>query len=218
MKKGFFHILNRGVEKRKIFLTKDNYLRFVYNLNTLNNRNIALPHRDRLLALQKPGKKEEIVDILCWCLMPNHPHIFVQEQVDGGASLLSKKLICGYTHYFNLQSDRKGVLFQGRSKIISIKHNAHFIHIPYYILSNPIELVEPKWKEKGIKNLKKVIAFLENYKYSSFPDIIGKDNFPEIINKKLFYDVYETNETRFRKDFIEWLMGFGGNFNDSFED
>ena len=223
MKCDFYHILNRGVEKRKIFLTGENYLHFINNLLGLNNQQIVLPYfhrtrnsyRNRIPVLQ-------LVDILCWCFMPNHHHIFVQEKIDGSSSLFSKKLTSAYTHYFNLKNDRNGVLFQGKSKIILIKRNTHFIYIPYYIFSNPIKLIEPGWEKNGIRNFKKVIEFLENYKYSALPDLIGKNNFPEIINKELFYNIYDTNEKQLKKDFIEWLKCFrknnidniGSNFDD----
>ncbi len=207
MKGDFFHILNRGVEKRKIFMNQENYLRFLYDIQTLNNKNLALPHRDRPKNL-KIGGKIEIVDVILWCLIENHFHILVQEKIDKGVSLFSKKLTSGYTQCFNLENKRNGVLFQGKSKIIPVKDEPHFQYIPYYILANPIKIIEPNWKEQGIKNFKEVIDFLENYKYSSFSDLIGKNNFPEITNKKLFYETYDTNEKKIKKDFIEWLKGF----------
>jgi len=223
MKENFYHILNRGVEKRKIFLNEEDYLRFINNLRDFNDENNVLSYLDRhsnlevrLPSLKTGGRKKQLkkdlVNILIWVLMPNHPHIFVQEKVDGGAGRFSQKLLVGFTHYFNLKNKRSGVLFQGRSKIIRVERDTHFQHLPFYIFSNPIKLIEPKWKDDGIKNFKKVMEFLENYKWSSFPDLIGKNNFSEIINKKLFFEVYDTDEKRFKKDFIEWLKGQKGDF------
>lgn len=201
MEQEFYHILNRGVEKRKIFLKESDYLRFVQNLYSFNDKNNALPFSQRQdLALGEP-----IVDNLCWSILPNHFHIFSQAKIERGVSIYSQKITSGYTQYFNLRNNRSGVLFQGKSKIIPIQKDAHFLHIPYYILANPIKLIEPKWKEEGIKDLKKTIDFLENYRYSSFLDLIGKNNFPKIVNKKFFYEIYDTNENRLKKDFIEWL-------------
>lgn len=207
MEQEFYHILNRGVEKRKIFLKENDYLRFIQNLYSFNDKNHALPFSKRVkkLALAEPTERKEIVDNLCWSILPNHFHIFSQAKIERGVSIYSQKITSGYTQYFNLRNNRSGVLFQGRSKIIQIQKDAHFLHIPYYILANPIKLIEPKWKEEGIKDLKKTIDFLENYRYSSFLNLIGKNNFPEIINKKLFYEIYDTNENRLKKDFIEWL-------------
>jgi len=211
MKGDIFHILNRGVEKRKIFLGEENYLRFVYNLYDFNNtENVTESfYYRRVSDVRRPRiVKRELVNVICWCLMPNHPHILVLEKINGGAGIFSKKIIGGYTKYFNGINERSGVLFQGRSKIIPIKKDEHFLHIPYYIFSNPIKLIEPHWKEKGIKDLKRVIDFLDNYKWSSLPDIIGRDNFPFVINKKLFFEIFDTNEKQFKKDFIEWLTAF----------
>lgn len=216
MKGDVFHLLNRGVEKRKIFLIEKDYLRSVYNLydfNDVNNVILAYPRRrkafsDRQVLEKDLSPKEvrkELIDILCWCLMPNHLHILSQEKIDGGISIFSKKIIGGYTKYFNEKNERSGVLFQGRSKIIRVTKDSHFAYLPFYIMSNPIELIEPQWQERGIQNFGKVISFLENYKYSSFPDLIGKENFPFLINRKLFYELFNTNEKKFKKDFIDWL-------------
>ena len=227
MKGDFFHIVNRGVEKRKIFITKNDYLRFIHNLYDFNNKdNVDLSyfHRRQIHNYNIYGSatsvnsKEEIVNVLCWCLIPNHLHLLVQEKLEKGASMFTKKLTGGYTLYFNLQNDRSGVLFQGRSKIISVTRDAHFIYLPYYILSSPIGLIEPHWKEKGIKNFKKVIEFLENYKYSSFPDLNGKENFPFVINKNLFYKLFNTNKKQFREDFLDWLKNYKGQESWKFED
>lgn len=213
MEEKFFHILNRGVDKKEIFNGEEDYIRFTNNLVGLNNKNIASPYCYRKKQFFYKNKSNygnritlvKIVNILCWCLMPNHFHSFIEEKFDKSAGWFSKKLISGHTHYFNLKNKRSGVLFQGRSKIIPIEQNEHFLWLPYYIMANPIKLIEPKWKENGIKNIDKVMRFLENYKYSSFPDLIGKTNFPEIINKKMFYEIYDTNEEKFKKDFMEWL-------------
>lgn len=213
MKGDIFHLLNRGVEKRKIFLREKDYLRFIYNLYDFNDiKNVTLPYPKRRrqkekLDVARPTSlvKKELVDNLCWALVPNHPHILTQEKIDGGISIYSKKIIGGYTKYFNEAYRRDGVLFCGRSKIIRITRDSHLFHLPFYIMANPIDLIEPQWREKGIKNLKKVINFLKNYRYSSFPDLIGKENFPFIINKKLFYQLFNTNENKFKKDFMEWL-------------
>lgn len=222
MEGNFFHILNRGVEEREIFYSAEDYLRFAHNLHDFNNIEISLPYRVRHSRHEQIGHamsdksfltRKEIVNLFCWCLMPNHIHSLAQEQIDGGASLFSKKIFGGYTKYINEIRKRKGVLFQGRSKIILIERDEHFFHLPYYIMANPVSLIEPGWKEKGIINLEKVIKFLENYRWSSFLDLTGKENFPENINKSLFYESFDTNEIRFKKDFIEWLISRRSSLN-----
>lgn len=206
----FFHIVNRGVEERVIFYSDNDYLRFSHNLQDFNSEELARPYPIRRIRHRMSNKEDgnKIVDLLCWCLMPNHVHVFAREKIDAGASNFSKKIFGGYTKYINEIRKRKGVLFQGRSKIILVERDEHFFHLPYYIMANPVSLIEPNWREKGIADLEKVINFLENYRWSSFPDIIGKSNFPEIIDKTLFYELFETSEEKFKKDFIEWLSGY----------
>lgn len=210
MKGDIFHILNRGIEKREIFYSEKDYLRFVHNLYDFNDTDYSLPYpqRSKLRQFGHAMSKEEIVDLLCWCLMPNHGHNLVIEKIDKGASIFSKKIFGGYTKYVNEKEERSGVLFQGRSKIIPVKEDPYFTYLPFYIMANPIDLIEPNWKEGGIKNLEKVVEFLENYRWSSFPDLIGKENFPFAINKSLFYEIFQTNEKKLKKDFIGWLTSY----------
>jgi len=211
MKGETFHLLNRGVEKRKIFLTNEYYLRFVYNLYDFNDvKNVILDYSYRRRTLIDKKSKEELVDVLCWCLMPNHIHVLGKEKIDGGMSIFSKKIVGGHTKYFNDKNKRSGVLFQGRSKIIKITRDVHFDYLPFYILSNPIKLIEPNWKEEGIKDFRKVTNFLEDYRCSSYLDLIGKDNYPFIINKALFYELFNTNQDKFKKDFTDWLSSYRG--------
>lgn len=208
-----YHILNRGVEKRKIFLDDEDYFRFRDDLKDFNSKKrVPMSHYDRRkLNLDIRYPSDALVDILCVCLMPNHYHLLVQEKIDGGAGIFASKIGIGYTHYFNQKNERNGVLFQGRSKRILVKKDAHFIHLPYYILANPVKLIEPGWKEKKLKNKKEAIKFLDNYKWVSFRDIVSNEKgiFSEVINKKLFLRIFGFASGReFEKYFIEWLSGF----------
>ncbi|MBI5045933.1 MAG: hypothetical protein HZC14_02960 [Candidatus Niyogibacteria bacterium] len=206
MEGDIFHILNRGVEKRKIFSDQKDYLRFTHNFQDFNSTDPVLgPYSDRraYLAIRKPGK--QLVNILCWCLMPNHYHILVQEKIKGGASMFSKKVSSGYTQYFNLRNKRSGILFQGKSKIIPVQKDAHFYHLPYYILANPIKLVEPRWQDNGIQNKNKVIKFLENYKWSSYSELIKNNQSLHITDQNNFLQLFDINAKELIDDFTTWL-------------
>lgn len=206
MEGDIFHIINRGVEKRKIFLNEEDYLRFAHNFKDFNSvEPVTGPYHDRraYLAMRKPGKP--LVNILCWCLMPNHYHILVQEEVSGGASIFSKKISSGYTQYFNLKNKRSGILFQGRSKIILAQQDAHFYHLPYYILANPIKLIEPKWQDDGIKNKDKVVKFLENYRWSSYSEFVKKNNSLHVTEQNKFSQLFDIQSKELIDDFTTWL-------------
>jgi len=225
-----YHILNRGVEKRKIFLKNRDYLRFVHNLSDFNDEDRAmLSYRNRRQRIKnnnsdvgRPKKehvKKNIIEMLAWTLMPNHVHIMAQEEDIGGAGKYSRKIFGGYTKYFNEQNDRTGVLFQGKSKIILIQDYAHFLYLPFYIHLNPLDLFDPGWREYGIKNTNEAIAFLEEYRWSNYRDIIGKGNqeFADSTNKECFFEIFETNEKKYKKDFEEWVKGRGYKETQEFE-
>lgn len=218
MKGNFFHILNRGVEKRKIFLDNKDHTRFVHNLYDFNSVVNATQSYSRrredeahLTDVARPRPSDELVDLLCWALMPNHPHIFVSEKEEGYASIFSKKVIGGYTKYFNEQNERSGVLFQGRSKIIQVQKEVHFLYLPFYIHLNPLDLFQPGWKEDGIKDVEGAMKFLEEYRWSNYRDIVGSGNgeFAHITNKELFFQAFQTDGEKYREDLKEWVLASG---------
>ncbi len=141
--------------------------------------------------------------------MPNHFHLLIQEKEEGNAGKFTKKITSAHTQYFNLQNDRSGVLFQGRTKIIPMKKDSHFLYLPFYLLTNPLKLKQANWKKHKIKNKKEMLNFLENYKWSSYQEILEKNKFPDIINKKLFFEIYNTNKKEVKKELQEiinaWL-------------
>ena len=124
----YYHIYNRGTEKRKIFTTEADYLRFIsllYLCNTpesLHRSDYSQASLDQLLSLKR-GKT--LVAIGAYCLMPNHFHILMHEHTESGISTFMQKLITAYTMYFNRKYDRSGALFQGRFKAERVKQDNH---------------------------------------------------------------------------------------------
>ncbi|MEI8270147.1 MAG: hypothetical protein WCG45_02150, partial [bacterium] len=89
----YYHLYNRGTEKRTIFINKDDYQFFLYLMYVCNT--------SKSIELRKIGKNfdrgETIVDIGTYCLMPNHFHIFVHEKKVGGISKYMLKLMTSYS-------------------------------------------------------------------------------------------------------------------------
>jgi len=150
-------------------------------------------------------EQNKLVDILKCTLLPNHYHLLVQEINPGDAVEFVKRLGNGYTKYINIKKDRSGYLFQNSAKIIQVITDRHFLYLPFYIELNVIDMVEPNWKEVGIKNPQKVINFIETYKWSSYKDCIGESNFPDILNIELFYETFNTNAKKFKEDVEDWI-------------
>lgn len=205
-----YHVLNRGVDKRTIFLDNKDYLRFIYNLAEFNDQKWATlaSYRFKSLDIASPKlidkPRNPLVDIHAFCLMPNHYHLLLSPKTENGISQFMKKINMGYAKYFNLRYTRVGALFQGRYKSVPIMEEDHFLHLPYYIHMNPLDLFAPEWRRGRIRNPNEALRFLENYKWSSFSDYIGKNNFPFVINRDLLSKVFEY-ENGHRKHVLEWL-------------
>ncbi len=183
----FYHILNRGVEKRKIVLDDGDRLRFVSDLYELNNKKVV-PHphlRDR----RDPGR-QRLVHIHAWCLMDNHYHLLVSpsENDPTHISRFAQKLGMGYAKFFNEKYSRSGVLWQGVFKKIRIERDAHFNYIPYYIHLNPLDFFMPEWRIGQVKKPLDALSYLKNYRWSSFLDYFGEKNFPSIIHTEILHD------------------------------
>jgi len=212
-----YHIVNRGVEKRNIFMDDNDYLRFLYNLVVFNSTHTPDRNVDRDIKKQDILNKlmsnvspfsengELLVEILVFELMPNHFHLMVRQLVDGGIIKFMQKLGTGYTMYFNIKYERVGALFQGRFKAVLVEKDAHFLYLPYYIHTNSIDLISVQGSTSNrLNGWGEKMKFLENYKWSSFPDYIGKKNFPAVTQRDFLMETFG-GENGHRKGMREWL-------------
>jgi len=136
--------------------------------------------------------------------MPNHYHLFLQSLVKGGISLFMKKLNGGYVQYFNKRHERTGTLFERKYKSVLVDSEAHFIHLPYYIHLNPLDLVVPEWRQRKIKNLSKTMNFLNSYRWSSHLDYCGKNNFPSVTQRDFLLEIFQ-GENGYKRTIKDWL-------------
>ena len=184
-----YHIVTRGVGDSLIFKNERDYYRAIFSLyefNTIQPVEIKKRREERLkksVGELFSDTRKLVVEILAFYFMPNHIHLLARQIQDNGITQFMRKLGAGYAAYFNKKYNRKGHLFQGRFKAVHIKTDEQLITVFTYIHTNGISLIEPEWKERGIKNPEKVIKFLEDYKWSSYPDYIGKKNFPSITKR-----------------------------------
>lgn len=206
-----YHTLNRGVDRRIIFLDDADRLRFIHNMFEFND---VEPVSSNFYAFRKfqglrnpeieKRKRRLLVRIHCFILMPNHYHLLLSPLVENGVFQFMKKLNTGYANYFNKRYIRKGALFEGRYKSIIIKNEAHFSHMPFYIHSNCLDLIDESWREFKIKDFKKALEFLNNYRWSSHLDYLGKKNFSSVTQRGLFLDIFGGTEG-YKKTFTQWL-------------
>jgi len=130
----YFHVYNRGVEKRLIFLDDQDYTVFLGLIKkylTGENHNQNNRHLFRRI--------DDKVQLLAYCLMPNHFHLMLYQKREGGITQLMRRLCTGYVMYFNNRYKRVGTLFQGTYKASSINRDDYLQHISRYIHLNPTE-------------------------------------------------------------------------------
>jgi len=203
----FYHLYNRGTEKRRIFLQKSDYERFLTLLFQSNSTSpVHLARQGRTLAeLGETDRRETLVDICAYCLMPNHFHILVKERSDNGISSFMQKISTGYTMYFNKKYERTGALFQGRFKATHANTDRYLKYLFTYIHLNPVKIIEPNWKESGISNQKRAQEYLEKYKYSSYLDYLGNNRLEKNILSMEASPKYFESSGSIKKDIKEWL-------------
>lgn len=225
----YYHIYNRGVADSIIFRNERDYQRFLQALFVFNDVE-ASPHILRRLgelfgkpveimgdlkfpeflsALSKLSfdNREPLVNVLSYCFVPTHFHLELEQLVENGISIFMHKIGTGYTNYFNKRYERQGSLLQGPFKAVLIENEIYLKHLSVYINAlNPIDLVEPGWRENGIQNLKKTKEFIENYKWSSYPDYIDLRKNNKVIEKGILKDLFPTPQ-EYKKFTEEYLKG-----------
>ncbi len=171
----YYHIFNRGANKASIFFSDDDRKRFLWSLKVFNDINanfLSVRLNENLGA--KLLEKDKLVEVLGLVLMPNHFHLLLKQNKSDGITKFMHKLGTSYTNYINLKYEHSGALFQGTFKAVEVESDEQLTHLSRYIHLNPVELVEPQWKERGIKNLEKVRNYLQDYKWSSYRAYLGE--------------------------------------------
>lgn len=107
----------------------------------------------------KPDLNKKIVDIICYCLMPNHFHLLLKQLKDGGISEFISKLTNSYTKFFNIKNNRVGPLLQGQFKAVLIESDEQLIHVSRYIHLNPL--------------VSHLVKDLYQYEWSSWREYMG---------------------------------------------
>jgi putative transposase len=194
----YYHLYNRGTEKRIIFVNKEDYKYFQYLMNVCNSK--------KNIELRKIGKNfnrgETLVNIGVYCLMPNHFHILLREKTEGGVSKYMLKLMTAYSMYFNKKYKRTGKLYEGVFKSTYVDNDNYLKYLYSYIHLNPAKLIDKNWKENKNRNSKNLLEYVFNYSYSSLQEyVLGNFN---IINPKVF-PVYFERIMDHKKELFDWL-------------
>src|SRR3990167_2843159 len=188
---GYYHIYNRGVEKRSIFMDNWDYARFMETLDFY--RRSPQPQklsdfRRKVISLKEVKNQKELVKILAYCLMPNHFHLLAQQLINGGITAFTSNLANSYTRYFNTKHERIGALFQGAFKAKLIENDAYLLQVSKYIHRNPYSLSQ--WKNKM-------------YPYSSYHYYLSLEEHPFCDPSFILSYFSQTNPSLTYKAFVE---------------
>ncbi len=219
----FYHIYTRGNSKQAIFLDNYDRERFI-QLLYLCNSIMRINYREDIVRADinawEFDRKEKIVFIGSWVLMPNHFHLYLTPKnlpkSDFGKSgknlnknnitEFMRKLLTSYSKYFNKKYSRAGGLFESNFKSVHINNDPQAKYVFSYIHLNPVKLIDSKWRKNGIKDWKKVNQFLENYLWSSYLDYKGViRSYNKILNKEVFPEYFQ-NIKNCNAEMKEWLM------------
>src|SRR3989344_3822775 len=200
----YYHLYNRGVEKRNIFLTREDRNRFK-RLLYLANGTERFVYRDiENKELKDIDRGDLLVAIGAWVLMPNHFHILVKEITEGGTAMFMRKLCTGYSSYFNKRHDRVGPLLQGRYKSQHVSEDTHLKYLFAYIHLNPLKLIEPAWKERESINIIKAEKYISAYEHSSYLSYVDTSRGENILLTKTEFPEYFSD----KKDFEDFHADF----------
>lgn len=207
-----YHVLNRGIDGRNLFLDTQDYARFVHDLYEFNDTAPATEFSRASISTnphvghRKSHMRKRLVEIHGWCLMKDHYHLLLSELIEGGLIKFMTKINIGYAKYYNERYERHGHLFQGKTKKVLITRNEHFLYILHYLHLNPLDYLAEasRWRERdkgSIKNAKGAVAYLNDYRWSSYLDYCNKKNFPSLLTKNLF----ENTSGTYRENIEEYL-------------
>jgi putative transposase len=194
----YYHLYNRGVEKRLIFRDKQDREHFIFLMYICNTtRSIAL--RD---IGENFDRKETIVNIGAYCLMPNHFHILVREKTESGISTYMRKLMTAYSMYFNKKYKRTGKLYENVFKATYCNNDNYLKYLYSYIHLNPAKLIDKHWKENKTKDITRLLEYVFSFHYSSLHEYLNSQY--KIINPDPF-PLYFKNPNEHKRELFEWL-------------
>lgn len=201
----FYHIYNRGTEKRLIFLDKNDYGRFIKLLYLCNSKNSIVFRDIAADKVYEHDREETIVDVGAYCLMPNHFHLLLREKIEGGISIFMQKVLTAYSSYFNKKYARTGGLFEGVFKATHADTDEYLKYLFSYIHLNPVKIIDSKWKENGITDRRVAKKYLAKYTYSSYADYMGAEREElKVLNVSAFPQ-YFADFNDFNQFVDEWL-------------
>ena len=197
----YYHVFNRGAHKANLFKDEHDWLRFLFLILHCQS-DVALPNIRRYLksaALEEGFRipksqlesieKNKLIELVAFCIMPNHFHLLLKETTEGAISAYMQRLSTGYAMYFNTKYKAAGHLFESRYKNVHVQDNDQLLYLSAYIHRNPRELA--KWKGYELA-----------YPYSSFQDMVEENRWGSLLSSDILISQFDGTKQSNYLDFV----------------
>lgn len=206
--KGYYHIYNRGVEKRIIFQDEQDYVVLLSYLKTyllpknevelhhkLADPTISYKEKEAVIKLLRLNNFADEVTLIAYCLMPNHFHLLVKQNSASSIDRFMNSLGTRYTMYFNRKNKRVGALYQDVYKAVLVQSDEQLLYLTKYIHRNPVG------HQSNLQGdaLRAVLASQP----SSYQDYLGKRQTDWVHPEEILTYFSKTNSKLSYKSFVE---------------
>jgi REP element-mobilizing transposase RayT len=203
----YYHLYNRGVDKRNVFTEPKEYKRFLAYLYMLNSsRGNVRPsdffRTNKLEDAFEIEREDCLVALGAFCLMPNHFHLYATPLTENGISKFMQRLETAYTKYFNEKHNRTGALFGSTFKAEHVSSDRYARYLFSYIHLNPAKLRDRQWKTRKPNEWRQLKKYVQTYPYSSCREYFGQQY---VITEPNRFPTYLRGKTNVGNHISEWL-------------
>ncbi len=195
----YYHIFNRGMDKQNIFFDTRDWSRFLFliiyfqsaiSFSNINRLTKNIQHSELNMDKDTISKviKQRYIELVSFCLMPNHFHLIIKEVEEGGIAKYMQRVLNAYTKYINTKYQKSGHLFQGPYKAVHVSDNRQLLYLSAYIHKNPREMSE--WRNKET-----------TYPWSSYQDYIEKNRWEKLLVPDIIFDQFKN-----QNEYLEFVQ------------
>ncbi|MEK7147901.1 MAG: transposase [Patescibacteria group bacterium] len=184
-----YHVFNRGVHKQTVFHDSGDYHRFLFLILYFQSpsnfpqvgRSVQEFVKHRVLDNEADIVKNRMVELVSFCIMPNHFHLILKEVEEGGISAYMQRVLNAYSKYYNTKYEKSGHVFQGPYRFVHIDNNEQLLHLSAYIHRNPREL--SKWVNRE-----------DQYQWSSYFDLVSDNRWEGLLVFSIILEQFKSKE------------------------
>jgi len=186
-----YHILGRGNQKQVLYKNQSDYIRFMFLLLyfqspesfTQIGRHVSFFKKKQDYKVSEEKKKlilsNRFVELVNFCIMPNHYHLTIYNKTDKGVSKYMQKVLNAYAKYFNTKYKQVGHVFQGPYKAVHIGDDTQLQYLSTYIHKNPKEI-------KGVDYKK--------YNWSSYQDYVSENRWGSLLKHEIITESFDSKD------------------------